>query len=86
MMQTVKDAVSSFGGRAIEVVDKVGRKRVLVGLAILGAAIGGTILVMRMVRGRASAPEQEATSSQSSRGGKGKRQDKSGDAAGVSAH
>jgi hypothetical protein len=54
MMKTVKHTVSSIGSGAIDVVDRIGRKRSLIGLAIIAAAAAGAIVAVKMLRRHAA--------------------------------
>ena len=47
-----KDVAKRVGRRTADLADDIGPKRALIGLAILGAAVGGTILVVRYVRAK----------------------------------
>ena len=55
MMKKVKKVLGSAGDTAMDVVDRVGPKRGLIGLGILALAIGGSLLAVRLVRGRRAA-------------------------------
>jgi len=63
MLNTVKDAFYDFGcgaktlagrvsRRTVDLAEDIGPKRALIGLAVLGAAIGGTIAIVRYVRAK----------------------------------
>jgi hypothetical protein len=63
MLNTMKDAIydfgcatggaaKRFGRRTADIAEDIGPKRGLIGLAILGAAIGGTFYLVRYVRAR----------------------------------
>ena len=54
MMNSVKHKVSSIGSGAIDVVDRIGRKRSLIGLAIIAAATAGAIVAVKLIRRRAA--------------------------------
>jgi hypothetical protein len=73
MMNQVKDTFSAFGDRAIEVVDKVGRKRALIGLAILAAATAGAIVAVKLIRNRKAAAADEGDEAAATAGATKKR-------------
>jgi hypothetical protein len=60
MMKRVKKLLGSAGDTAMDVVDRVGPKRGLIGLGVLALAIGGSLLAVRFVRGRRAAALDEA--------------------------
>jgi hypothetical protein len=61
MMKKVKKVLGSAGETAMDVADRVGPKRGLLGLGILALAVGGSILAVRLVRRRRAAALDAAT-------------------------
>ena len=51
------DVAKRFGRGTADVVDRIGPKRALIGLAVLVAAIGGSIVLVRYLRARADNDE-----------------------------
>lgn len=49
------DLAKRVGGRSMSLAKKVGPKRALLGFALVGAAVGGGILLARYLRARAEA-------------------------------
>ena len=71
MMKSVKHTVSSIGEGAIDVVDRIGRKRALIGLAIIAAATAGAIVAIKLLRRRGEeASTAEAAEKPAGRGAK----------------
>jgi hypothetical protein len=84
MMKSVKHTVSSIGEGAIDVVDRIGRKRALIGLAILAAATAGAIAAIKLLRRRSEQTSAE-DGTQRSAGRRGKRRAANPNGAGAAA-
>lgn len=59
MMDKVKDTFGAIGDKTMVIVDKVGMKRGLIGLAILVGATAGAIIAVKLIRSRRAHGEDE---------------------------
>lgn len=48
------DVAKRFGRGTADLVDRIGPKRALIGLAVLAAAIGGSVVLVRYLRARSA--------------------------------